>query len=117
MDALDELVQALALRVTQRARLLVAACGVNVHVGHCEELVRVAGGWQRDGLVKSFWRMRSRMLARETSGVYGGAPDSQCFSETSLESTRRVRMWFAEHKIGCRVARMFVSDRSSRAGQ
>jgi hypothetical protein len=63
VDALDEFVQALALRVAQRARLLVAACGVNVHVGHCEELIRVGGGWQRDGLIKSFWQMRLRMLA------------------------------------------------------
>jgi hypothetical protein len=45
VDALDEFVQALALRVAQGTRLLVAARGVNVHVGHCEGLIRVEGGW------------------------------------------------------------------------
>jgi hypothetical protein len=38
VDALDELVQALTLRVAQRTRLLVAARGVDVHVGHCGEI-------------------------------------------------------------------------------
>ena len=33
--------------------------------------------------------MRSRMLASETSGVCGAAPDSQCFSTTELELERR----------------------------
>ena len=60
MDALDELVQALALRVAQRARLLVAARSVDVHVGHCERLIRDEGELQRDELVKSFWWMRLR---------------------------------------------------------
>lgn len=62
MDALDKLVQALALRVAQRTRLLVAARSVNVHVGHCEVLIWVEAVRQRCGLFKSFWQMRSRML-------------------------------------------------------
>jgi len=57
MDALDELVQAFALRVAQRARLLVAACGVDVHVGHCVEF----GVWleldgREDGRSRAFGR-------------------------------------------------------------
>lgn len=50
VNALDELVQALALRVAQRARLLVAARSVNVHVSHCERLSWVGAEWQRGGL-------------------------------------------------------------------
>lgn len=54
MDALDKLVQALALRVAQGARLLVAACGVDVHVDHCLGLMRAGAGSRRGSAVKSW---------------------------------------------------------------
>jgi len=54
---------------------------------------------------------------RETSGVCGAAPDSQCFSQTELKSKRRVTVRIVKCKMRCRVARGLLSNRSGRAGQ
>ena len=96
MDALDELIQALALGVAQRARLLVAARGVDVHVDHCEGLDRVEAGRLRGGLIKSFGGVRLWMpcerqavtvmepLIRNVSGVEVSSNGESCSERDAL---------------------------------